>query len=140
MNNGMGEVKIKINIINAGDEMLFRRGILSEDKIRSQEVVAVVDTGAATSVLTPEVANNLGLQIIRQERAVYANEYSENIDIAESIIFQLGERRCVEEPFVMGSEVLIGQIPLERMDLVVDCNRQQVIPNPKHPDRPTFRV
>ena len=140
MNNGMGEVKIKINIINAGDEMLFRRGILSEDKIRSQEVVAVVDTGAATSVLTPEVANNLGLQIIRQERAVYANEYSENIDIAESIIFQLGERRCVEEPFVMGSEVLIGQIPLERMDLVEDCNRQQVIPNPKHPDRPTFRV
>lgn len=140
MNNGMGEVKIKIKIINAGDEMLFRRGILSEDKIRSQEVIAVVDTGAATSVLTPEVANNLGLQIIRQERAVYANEYSENIDIAESIIFQLGERRCVEEPFVMGSEVLIGQIPLERMDLVVDCNRQQVVPNPKHPDRPTFRV
>ena len=140
MNETMSEVKIKVRIINATDEGLFRRGELEEDLIRSQEVVAIVDTVAATSVVTPEIARELGLKIIRQERAIYANEYGENVDIAEPIIFQLGERRCVEEPFVMGTEVLIGQIPLERMDLVVDCNRQQVVPNPKHPDRPTFRV
>lgn len=140
MNDEMGEVKIKINIINAGDEALYRRGSIAKSQIRSEEVIAVVDTGATTSVLTPEIANRLGLEIIRQERAVYANSYGENVDIAETVIFELNGRRCAEEPFIMGDEILIGQIPLERMDLVVDCNRQQVIPNPKHPDRPTFRV
>ncbi len=140
MNNGMGEVKVKIKIINATDEGLFRRGKLAKDRIRSVEVEAVIDTGATTCVLTPEIAQRLGLEIIRQERAFYANEYGENVDIAEPVIFEFMTRRCAEEPFVMGNEVLIGQIPLERMDLVVDCNRQQVIPNPKHPDRPTFRV
>ena len=100
MNETMGEVKIKVRIINATDEGLFRRGELEEDLIRSQEVVAIVDTVAATSVVTPEIARELGLKIIRQERAIYANEYGENVDIAEPIIFQLGERRCVEEPLL----------------------------------------
>lgn len=140
MNNETGEVKIKIKIVNAGDEGLFRRGNLSKEQVRSVEVVAVVDTDATTSVLTHEIAERLGLQVIRQEPAVYANQYRENVDIAEPIIWEYDIRRCVEEPFIMGSEVLIGQIPLERMDLVVDCNRQQVIPNPKHPDGPVFRV
>ena len=140
MNATMGEVRIKIKVINATDEGLFRRGEISEDRVRSEEVDAVIDTGAATSVLTREIAEHLGLHIIRQERAIYANQYGENVDIAETIIFEYGERRCAEEPFIMGNEVLIGQIPLERMDLVVDCNRQQVVPNPAHPDRPTFRV
>lgn len=140
MNNGMGEVKIKITIINAGDEALFRRGNLSREQVRIAEVEAIVDTGATTSVLTPEVARQLGLQVTRQEPAIYANEYRELVDIAEPIVWVYDIRRCVEEPFVMGHEVLIGQIPLERMDLVVDCNRQQVIPNPMHPDGPVFRV
>ncbi len=140
MNGTMGEVKIKIKIINATDEGMFRRGELSAHLVRSEETLAVLDAGATTSVVTPEIAQRLGLAVLRQERAVYANNYSEEIDIGEPIIFEFDGRRCAEEPFIMGDEVLIGQIPLERMDLVVDCIRQQVVPNPKHPDRPTFRV
>lgn len=140
MNNGMGEVKVKIKIINAGDEALFRRGKLEPNQIRSEEVDAIVDTGATTSVLTREIAERLGLEVIRQEPAVYANQYREDVDIAEPIIWEYDIRRCVEEPFIMGNEILIGQIPLERMDLVVDCKRQQIIPNPKHPDGPVFRI
>lgn len=136
----MGEVKIKVKIINAGDEALSRRGEIRKDQIRSEVVEAVVDTGATTSVLTREIAARLGLEVIRQEPAVYANHYREDVDIAEPIIWEYDIRRCVEEPFIMGNEVLIGQIPLERMDLVVDCKLQQVIPNPLHPDGPVFRV
>lgn len=41
---------------------------------------------------------------------------------------------------VLGDEVIVGQLVLESMDLRVDCGNQQVIPNPKHPDGPVFRV
>ena len=135
-----GEVRVKVRIINAIDEGLARRGKLSEDQIRSQEVIAIVDTGATTSVLSPEIVKNLGLHILRQELATYANGSSELVDIAETVVCKILNRRGPEEPFILGHEVLLGQIPLERMDLVVDCKNQQVTPNPKHPDRPTFRI
>ena len=39
-----------------------------------------------------------------------------------------------------GNEVLIGQTVLETTDLLVDCKKQKVIPNPAHPDGPVFRI
>jgi len=33
-----------------------------------------------------------------------------------------------------GIEPLLGQIPLEEMDLVVDCSNKRLIPNPSSPD------
>jgi len=139
MKNQMGEVKVKVKITNAGDETLFRRGKLPKDQIRFKEIEAVVDTGATTSVLPRQIVDSLGLDIVRQERASYANGYGEKVDVAETVVFEILGRRCPEEPFILGDEVLIGQIPLERMDLVVDCKNQEVTPNPKH-DRPTLRV
>jgi len=140
MKNQMGEVKVKVKIINATDEGLARRGQLPKDQIRFKEIEAVVDTGATTSVLPREIADNLGLDVVRQEQAHYANGYGEKVDIAETVVFEILGRRCPEEPFILGDEVLIGQIPLERMDLVVDCKNQEVTPNPKHPDGLTLRV
>lgn len=32
--------------------------------------------------------------------------------------------------------VLIGQVVLEKLDLLVDCKNLQLIPNPAHPDYP----
>jgi hypothetical protein len=49
-------------------------------------------------------------------------------------------RDTAEEAFVLGDTVLIGQTVLEKLDLLVDCLRQRVIPNPAHPDGPTTYV
>lgn len=35
-----------------------------------------------------------------------------------------------------GNTPLVGQIPLEELDLVVDPRRQELRPNPAHPDGP----
>ena len=35
-----------------------------------------------------------------------------------------------------GTTPLIGQIPLAELDLVVDAERQELRPNPEHPDGP----
>ena len=41
---------------------------------------------------------------------------------------------------VVGNEVLIGQVILEKLDLLVDCKNQRLIPNPEHPDYPVAMI
>ena len=40
----MGEVRVRVKLINAGDETLVRRGVLSPDDVRIYETETVVDT------------------------------------------------------------------------------------------------
>jgi hypothetical protein len=35
---------------------------------------------------------------------------------------------------------LIGQTVLEKLDLLADCARQRLVPNPAHPDQPVTKV
>jgi len=136
----MGEVRVKIKIVNAGDEAMFRRGKLSKEEIRTYETDALVDTGAIPSVLPIEIVQALGLDLIRQKRATYANNSSENVDVTEPVTFVILGRRVTEEALVLGDEVLIGQIALERTDLMVDCTNQRVIRNPAHPDQLVMKI
>ena len=136
----MGEVRVKIKIINAIDEGLYRRGKISKEEISIYETDALVDTGGVPSVLPIDIVQTLGLQIIRQERATYANNSSENVDVTEPVTFEILGRRVTEEALVLGDEVLIGQIALERTDLLVDCPNRQFIRNPAHPDQIVMKV
>jgi hypothetical protein len=38
------------------------------------------------------------------------------------------------------NEVIIGLIALETLDFVVDYENRRLIPNPKNPEYPVFRV
>ncbi len=136
----MGEVKVKVKLTNAGDEVLVRRGLLAADKIRSYESEALVDTGAVRSVLPAHVVQLLGLAIVGKARATYANDAAEDVDVSEVVGIGLMGRRTTEEMLVLGSEVLIGQTVLESLDLHVDCMNQRVIGNPAHPDQPIIKI
>lgn len=136
----MGEVRVKVKLTNAVDEAMFRRGLLPEDKIRSYEADAMVDTGAVRSVLPSHVVERLGLATVRRTRATYANDLTEDIDITEMVGIDLVGRRTTEETLVLGSEVLIGQTVLESLDLQVDCLSRRVVPNPAHPDQPVIKI
>ncbi len=45
-------------------------------------------------------------------------------------------RAYATEALVLGDEALMGVLPLEAMDLVVDPRAQRVVVNPAHPIRP----
>ena len=49
-------------------------------------------------------------------------------------------REELEDAMVLGNEVLIGQIALDKLDLVVNCVAQRIIANPAHPDQPVSKV
>jgi hypothetical protein len=136
----MGEVRVRVKLINAGDEVLVQRGLLTEDQIRSYQAHALVDTGAIRTVLPVHVAQLLGLAIVGRARATFANDAAEDVDVTEMVGITLLDRRITEETLVLGSEVLIGQTVLESLDLQVDCTNHRVIPNPAHPDQPVIKI
>jgi len=65
----MGEVRTKVKLINALDEMLARRGQLAFGQVRVYEADALVDTGAVRSVIPPQVVQQLGLELRGQRVA-----------------------------------------------------------------------
>ena len=136
----MGEVRVQVKLTNAGDKASLRRGILTSDKVRTYMADAIVDTGAISSTLPVHIAEYLGLSSVGKARAQYANDAVEEVDIAEPVEFEINTRRATEEAMVLGSEVLIGQTILERMDLLVDCANRRVIGNPDHPDQPILKI
>lgn len=136
----VGEVRVKVKLTNAGDEIMVRRGLLTTDKIRSYEADALVDTGAIRSFLPIHVVQLLGLSTLGKARATYANDSTEDVDITEVVGIEINGRRTTEETLVLGSEVLIGQTVLESLDLQVDCTNHRVIPNPAHPDQPVIKI
>lgn len=124
----MGEVRVSVKLVNAVDEALVRRGLLPATDVRVYETAALVDTGATVSAMPRQVLQRLGLATVRQERAQFANEAEEEVDVTEAVGVELEGRRATEEMFVLGNEVLIGQTMLERLDLLVDCRNGRLLP------------
>jgi clan AA aspartic protease len=136
----MGEVKVKVKLTNGLDEMLARRGQLPSQEVRIYEAEAIVDTGAVCSVLPIQVVQHLGLEIRKQRVAGYADGRLEAVGVTDAVLIEWEGRDTLEEALVLGDEVLIGQTVLEKLDLLVDCTNQRLIPNPAHPDQPVNKV
>lgn len=136
----MGEARVQVKLINAIDEGMARRGLLTEAQIRTYEASALVDSGAVSSVLPVEVTRKLGLTVVDQRVAQYANGYQEVVDVTEPVAIVISGRKTVEQTMVLGDEVLIGQTVLETLDLHVDCANGRVIPNPAHPDQTVNKI
>lgn len=136
----MGEVRVGVKLTNAVDEALVRRGQLASDQVRVYETEALVETGAVRCALPPFVADRLGLARVARYMAQYADGRLEEVDLTEGFVLEIMGRRTTEEALVLGDEILIGQTALEKLDLLPDCQRQRLVPNPAHPDQPVSKV
>ncbi|MDR2552780.1 MAG: clan AA aspartic protease [Treponema sp.] len=122
----MGIVHAEITIKNLRDGLKVDLGVSKE--VRQTTVKAVVDTGAITLVITEAIRNALGLRVVEKRRATLANGQKEAFDVTESVNVHWKNRNSVCKAFVIpGAEnVLLGAIPLEEMDLIVDPARQEL--------------
>ena len=104
----------------------------------SVDVSALVDMGATFMSVTEEEALQLGFDINEVTTHVVTLADGRQIRVPRiapiEIIF--GNRSYVTEALVLGNEPLMGVLPLEAMDLMVDPLRQQLVVNPAHPNFP----
>ena len=136
----MGAVRTPVKLTNAVDEELVNRGVLAPRLLRSLETQALVDTGAVSLVVPLEMVEQLGLRIRGQQRAQYADGREATIGVTGPVIIEWEGRQTIEDALITGNEVLLGQVVLEKLDLLVDCTNQRLIPNPAHPDYPLAEI
>ena len=131
----MGRTMVQIKVENAGDLTGVKRGYITFDKIRHIEAEALVDTGASTLCLPPEMVKALGLSLIDTKR-VKTGAGEKNLNVYETVQLTILGRTCRVDVFEIphGIQPLVGYIPLEWLDLVVDPKKGKVTPNPEHGD------
>jgi clan AA aspartic protease len=124
----MGLVHAEITLKNAWDVINVRRGIMKEPEIRQANVKVVVDTGAMTLVINEQLRQQLGLGIVGAKQATLANNAKETVQIAETVEIHWKNRSMTCQPWVVGAgRILLGAIPLEDMDLIVDPAGEELV-------------
>ncbi len=138
----MGLVYADIKLINHSDQILAEQSFLAPEKVRSVEVKALVDTGSIMLAVNEDVQKNLGLRKMGSQYVAMANGAREELDIVGPVELQFENRSCIVSAFLLPdkSEVLLGAIPMEYMDVLIDPLRQKLIVNPEHPDKPVLHM
>jgi predicted aspartyl protease len=130
----MGKVVVSAKIENLNDVYDANKGRLPTDQVRSIDVDdALVDTGATMLSLPQRYIQQLGLKRHRMQTARTAAGVV-SFGVYEAVRLTIQERDCVIEVCEIPDDCppLIGQIPLEALDFVVDPNGQKLIGNPDH--------
>jgi clan AA aspartic protease len=130
----MGRVLVSAKIESMADLFGVEQGLLKPEQVRSVEVNdALVDTGATELSMPKRLIAQLGLRPFTTRRARTS---------AGSVVFQVygpvtltvQGRSCHTDVAELPDDcpVLIGQVPLELLDFVVDPKGQRLIGNPEH--------
>ena len=136
----MGNVYAEITLKNVKDLMRVEDGIIGEPEIRLTTITALVDTGAWTLVISEAVREELGLEVRGERLASLANNATETVKMVDPVEVQWKDRTMTCQPVLIprADEVLLGAIPLEDMDLIVDPGKQELIG--RHGDKIIKRV
>ncbi|MBC8384998.1 MAG: clan AA aspartic protease [Candidatus Cloacimonetes bacterium] len=134
----MGLIYAKITLINGEDVILHRKGYLEKEKIRELEVKALVDSGAYMLAINEKIKTQLGLEAIDHQTAELANGEILKLEIVDPVYIEFENRSTTVRAMVLPgeSEVLLGSIPMEDMDVVIEPRKQQLIVNPENPYLP----
>jgi len=138
----MGEVRATLILENQGDRVLAEAGHLESAQVRRVELDALVDAGAVMTLLPQDVVEALGLPLDGKIIVTLANEEKIELTRARLLSLTLADRQmdtdCLVGP--PQCEPLLGQLVLERLDLIVDPVRRVVSPRPESPFLPSLKL
>lgn len=129
----MGKIIEKIKIVNIEDEALAKRGVITPDQVRSIETEVLIDTGATFLCLRKSLIEELQLtpgeqKTVRTSNGAVARTFYSPVKI------YLRDRYAVVYVSELPEDCsnLLGQIPLQSMDWVIDTRNEKLIGNPEH--------
>jgi len=136
----MGQVHVRVVLTNHREAVMARLGQLDTSRVHRYETEALIDTGAVRSTIPAAVAERLGLFRLRKTDAKYADGRVEEVDMTEAATVEILGRETEMNPMILGEQILLGVMVLEGLDLMVDCNRNRLVPYQGTWDQPVFRV
>ncbi|HVF47505.1 MAG TPA: aspartyl protease family protein [Pyrinomonadaceae bacterium] len=131
----MGLVFAEIELTNGGDAYLQRKKIVKPEDVKRLRVNALVDTGAYMLSINETVRAQLDLPFIEKQMSQLADDSLLEVDIVGPVEVRFENRRTTCDAVVMPgeAEVLLGSIPMEDMDVIIEPRQQKLVVNPKHP-------
>lgn len=130
----MGRVVVAARIENLGDCYAAQKGSISEDEVRTLQVEnALIDTGCTMVGLPTRYIRELGL-MPQYRRPIRGATGSGETTVYAAVRLTIQDRSCSPDVFEVPDDlpVLIGQVPLEQLDFIVDPKAQKLIGNPAH--------
>jgi predicted aspartyl protease len=130
----MGRVLTEAIIENLNDLVAVEMGVLPTDRVRRVSVTdALVDTGATMLSLPKRLIEQLGLKK-KSIRRVTTSQGMAETALYSTVRLTIQGRDCPIDVLEVPDEVpvLIGQIPMEYLDFVVDPQSCRLIGNPAH--------
>jgi clan AA aspartic protease len=130
----MGKVLVTAKIENLADLFSADKNLIPLEQVRSVEVSeALVDTGATGLALPKRLISQLGLKPLRTRRA-RTSAGIVTVQVYGTVRLTIQGRECPSDVSEVPDDcpVLIGQVPLEILDFVVDSVAQRLIGNPAH--------
>ncbi len=121
-----------LELISAEDVALERKGYIQKNQIKKEKVTALVDSGAYMMCINEHIKNQLDLMFIETKEAEMANGTITRIDVVGPLIVNFKNRTTSCNAMVLSgeSEVLLGAIPMEDMDVVLVPRLQTIDVNP----------
>jgi predicted aspartyl protease len=130
----MGRVLTAAMIENLDDVLNVPEGKLPPEQVRRVTVTdALVDTGATLLSLPAGLIRQLGLKKFSRRRVRGSTGVAE-VDLYAAVRLTIQDRICTMDVLEAPDDtpVLIGQLPLEQLDFVVDLQSRSLIGNPAH--------
>jgi clan AA aspartic protease len=125
----MGHVFAPINLSNP-----------RQPELSALNVQALADTGALMLCVPEHVALQLQLETESYREVSVADGRKMNVPYVGPIKVGFANRFCYVGALVLGDEVLLGAVPMEDMDLVVNPARREPTVDPSSPNIPHARV
>ena len=130
----MGKVLVLARIENIYDLHEVNLGTRAAEAVRRIDVPdALADTGASTLSLPKRLVAQLGLKSFRTRQA-RTSAGPVTLQVYGTVRLTVQGRDCTCDVVEIPDDcpVLIGQVPLELLDFVVDPSGQRLIGNPAH--------
>ena len=120
---GMGLVTTKLQLSNP-----------REPSLAPIEVAALADTGSVFLCIPEHVRLQLKLEVLEHREVKLADGSRATYPYVGPIVLRFKNRTGFVGALVIGDEILLGVIPMEEMDLVVNPRDRTVDVNPDSPN------
>lgn len=131
----MGRVVVEALIENSNELWAAEKGLIPADGVHRVTVPnALVDTGATRLSLPTSLIRSLDLSKLSEQRVLNSSGTVNDVSIYSSVRLTIQGRDCLLDVLEVPDSVpvLIGQVPLELLDFVVDLKNRRLIGNPAH--------
>jgi len=131
----MGKVTEDVKITSYDSLRDFKNKIIKEAEIKSLYLQnVIIDSGVTLMCLSKKLIEKLGLEPLRTVKVNTAEGIKETT-IYGPVLIEIKDRAVRQDVMELkhpGIDALIGQLPLEQLDFLINPSIQRLIPNPEH--------